>query len=201
MKIKQPFKSSLKFKLSLEWPVDRDPSINISATHSKGDKGTQTGPRSLDTSNAHECTTGRWCRWRKCCRDRQSDLPPPGGLMVNHTFNGRRPIVDQRRPKSLRESWGESGEVEVDPDSRGKLNSRSFIREKPKIQAKLLKTGEHSNLAILHYIRPSFMVCETLLWGKIWPCGWDVSPLLWCKLSTDVSRGEKSGFEMLFTCT
>lgn len=29
---------------------------------------------------------------------------------------------------------------------------------------------------------PSFMVCETLLWGKIWPCEWEISLMLWCKL-------------------
>lgn len=55
---KETFNVSLKFKLSLEWPVDRNPCINISVTHSGGDKGNQTGPRSLDMINAHDSTTG-----------------------------------------------------------------------------------------------------------------------------------------------
>lgn len=57
-KIKKPFKVSIKFKLSLEWPVDQNPCINISLTHSGGDKRNQTGPRSLDTINAHDSTMG-----------------------------------------------------------------------------------------------------------------------------------------------
>lgn len=62
MKIKKPFKVSFKFKPSLEWPVvtesDRNPCINISVTHSGGDKRNQTGPHSLDTINAHDSTMG-----------------------------------------------------------------------------------------------------------------------------------------------
>lgn len=58
MKIKKPFNVSFKFKLSLEWPVDQNPCINISVTHSGGDKRNQRGPRSLDPINAHDSTVG-----------------------------------------------------------------------------------------------------------------------------------------------
>lgn len=58
LKIKKPFKVSFKFKLSLEWPVDQNPYINNSVTHSGGDKRNQTGPRSLDMINAHNSTMG-----------------------------------------------------------------------------------------------------------------------------------------------
>lgn len=58
MKTKKPFKVSFKFKLSLDWPVDQNPCINISVTHSGGDKRNQTGFSSLDTINAHSSTVG-----------------------------------------------------------------------------------------------------------------------------------------------
>lgn len=109
------------------------------------------------------------------------ELPPPGCATVNHTFtlNDWQPIVDQRclkmlllwlkktikggkKRQNLWESCGESRQVEMDPDSRGKLHSRSFIRKKPKIQAKLFNTGKFWDLAILHSITQLFMVCATL---------------------------------------
>lgn len=48
------------------------------------------------------------------------------------------------------------------------------------------------------------MICETVLWGKIWVC--HTSLTKWCKLKTtwvsiDVSGGRKSDFETLFSCT
>lgn len=200
MKIKKPFNVSFKFKLSLEWPVDRNPCINISVTRSGGDKRNQRGPRSLDPINAHDSTVGTLvlvekvfpglAEWPPSTRtsDGKSHIsskwpttncwpktPKDFNTMIKKSGN-------EEKIYSLWESCGESWQVEVDPDSRGKLNSRSFIREEPKIQANLLNSGKHWNLALLHYITPSFMVCETLLWGKIWPCEWDISLMLWCKL-------------------